>query len=150
VHARLQTCEGHAAEGASHLVQFYSVVRKHLPYAHLLVDRMILVAAAGICQNAAYECARAPRATPESLRILCQGFPPLATSNMLRSAFVGEYCSFADITYAFQTNGMPFDVDKAGTVVRVLHRLISPSILRPRIVHAGADAFLEVIFGQWH
>jgi len=142
VHARLKTCEGRAAEGASNLVQFCSVVRTRLPYANLLVDKMILLAAAGVCQNAAYGCARTPQATPESLRILCQGFPPLATSNLLRSAFVGEYCSFADFTSAFRTNRMLFGVDKAGNAVRVLHRLISPFILNP---HATVRMYYEPI-----
>jgi len=116
----------------------------------MLVDKMVLIAAAGVAVDAAYKMASAPEATPESLHVLHQAFSPLTKGEItLGPALIGEYCGMADIVNAFPTNRDLFltqETDNA--VVRAVHRVTAPFVCNPQATIRGyLDVMGPVIVG---
>ncbi len=105
LHAFMKACQGDAGPGVANLVQFYSVVRKAMPHSSSLVSKMIWISCAGYCIGTAGQIAQTPDTKPETLQTLADAFTPLRTEEAtLKSAFVGDICSYIEATATLPPN----------------------------------------------
>lgn len=90
--AHLRVAQGRPQEGIDQLIRLHTVARKAMPLSRLLINRMMWISVARTNIETAHRIAQSPNCTPDMLRQLKSGFPPLDKDDMsLRWPLTAEY-----------------------------------------------------------
>jgi hypothetical protein len=94
-YAMLKTMQGDSEEGVARLCKMHSVVRKSIPYATPLINKMIFVAILEDSVKAAYQVAATGECSEQALAMLSETFSPLFPDAVsMARPYVAEYLYF--------------------------------------------------------
>lgn len=94
-YAMLKTMQGDSEEGVARLCKMHSVVRKAIPHATPLINKMIFVAIMEDSVKAAYQLAATGQCSERALAMLRETFSPLPSDAVsMARPYVAEYLYF--------------------------------------------------------